>query len=74
MKRCILHSPKDKTSTHLDNPGLPFPLAVTTPPPELSDMSRDGNEELDDELDIREFDVRRSRELCGELGKESRSQ
>ena len=38
--------------------------AVTfPPPPELRDMSSDGNDELEDELDICEGEVRLSNEL-----------
>lgn len=45
------------------------------PPPELRDISNDGRDELEDELDNREGEARRrSRELCGELGSESKSQ
>lgn len=50
-------------------PFVPFP-----PPPELRDTSKDGKDELEDELDIWDGDVRRSNELWGELGNESRSQ
>lgn len=46
----------------------------SAPAPELNDTSNDGKDELDDELDIWDGDVRRSRELWGELGNESRSQ
>ena len=49
-------------------------VAAPLPPPELNDTSNDGKDELDDELDIWDGDVRRSRELWGELGNESRSQ